>query len=269
MNVWEAILLGIVQGATEFLPISSDGHLVLVPALLGLPQPTLNVISIAHQGTLLAILIYFWKDIWAILGAILEDLRKWQLGSSDESRLGWYILLGSLPVMLLGLALKDFFGQQFEQPLLAAGLLLLNAGILITGEQLLKGDKPLSQMGKRDAFLIGVAQVFALLPGISRSGSTITTALWRGYDRPTAARFSFLLGIPAIAGAGFLSLVELVQVPDITSQLPMLLVSFASAGIVGYSCIHFLLSWVRRHSLYGFAVYCIVFSLFYLITALF
>lgn len=268
MDFWEAILLGVVQGATEFLPISSDGHLVLVPTLLGFSEPSLTVISIAHQGTLLALLIYFWRDIWGIVSSIWRDLRKGQPWATSESRLGWYILLGSLPVVFLGLLFKDFFEQRFGEPMLAALLLLTNAGILITGEQLLKGDKALPQMDKRDALLIGCAQMFALLPGISRSGSTITTALWRGYDRPTAARFSFLLGIPAIAGAGFLSLMDLVQASDIATQLPILLASFVSAGIVGYSCIHFLLNWVRRHSLYGFAIYCIVFSLFYLIISL-
>ena len=267
MNLFEAIFLGLIQGATEFLPISSDGHLVLLPALLGLKPPDLKLISIAHQGTLLAILIYFWADIRQITSAVLDGLRQRQPLGNHESRLGWYIAVATLPAVVIGLSFKDFFEESLNHPTLAAFCLLLTAGLLVVGERLMSGRITIPQMSWADALWVGLLQPLALLPGVSRSGTTIATAVWRGLDRPAAARFSFLLGIPAILGAGLLGLIDLLQTDTLAAQAPFYLVTFLTSALVGYACIHFLLSWVRQHTFYPFAIYCAIFGFLYLMLA--
>ncbi len=263
MDLFEALLLGMIQGATEFLPISSSGHLVIVPALLGWNEPSLELIAIAHVGTLLAVLVYFREDIWAITRAVLTALGDRRPMATPEARLGWYILAGTVPAALAGLWFEDGLDAIFGAPQAAAAFLLVTAALLLLAERALNERLTLADMGWVDAILIGLAQMLALLPGISRSGSTIAAGIVRGLDRATAARYSFLLGIPAIAGAGLLSVVELAQSPANAGQVPGLLVSFAAAAVVGYLCIHFLLGWLRRRRLLPFAVYCVALSLLY------
>ena len=264
MSLLEAILIGIIQGATEFLPISSDGHLVLIPAVFGLSQPDLVMIGLVHAGTLLAILTYFARDLWTIGRAWLAGLRRRDPLGNADARLGWYMLLGSVPAGVVGLLLKDFFERQFQSPTVAAVGLLVTAAVLVIGERLLRGTKPLERLTAVDALIVGLVQVTALLPGVSRSGTTIAAGLWRGLDRPTAARFSFLVGLPAIAGAGLLSILDIFSA---RGSLPMghYAAAFVAAALVGYLCIAFLLSWVKGHSLYIFAVYCALFGTLYLL----
>jgi undecaprenyl-diphosphatase len=268
MNIIEAILLGVIQGATEFLPISSDGHLVLVPSLLQTAEPDLNIVAIAHAGTLLAVLIYFWRDIVTIATAVIRGVLRRQPLVEPASRLGWFILLGSLPAALIGIAFKDVFERIFSEPVIAAVLLFVTAAFLIAGERLLSGRKEIGAITWADALIIGSLQVLAILPGLSRSGSTIAGGLWRGLDRAAATRFSFLLGIPAITGASLLSLLDVVQSGAFAEQAGLLLVTVITSGVVGYACIRFLLGWVRGHTLYGFAIYCIAFGSLYLIVTL-
>jgi undecaprenyl-diphosphatase len=256
MTVIEAIILGIIQGATEFLPISSSGHLVLIPAIFGMTQPSLNIIAVAHLGSLLAVLIYFRSDLWAILVAVFEGLKARAPMGTTDSRLGWYIVAGSIPAATAGLLFADFFDQVFHTPSAAAFFLLVTALLLVMGERLLTGDKSLAKMTWFDAIAIGLFQMLALFPGISRSGSTITGGLWRGLDRETAARYSFILGVPAIMGAGLLSVIDLQHSGALISEWGILLAAFLSAAVVGYACIYFLLAWLRSHSLYIFAAYC-------------
>ncbi len=267
MSLLEAIIIGIIQGATEFLPISSDGHLVLIPAIFGLSQPDLVLIGLVHAGTLVAILSYFARDLWAIGRAWLSGLARREPMSDPNSRLGWFMLLGSVPAGIVGLALKDFFERQFQSPTMAAIGLLVTAAFLVAGERLLRGTKTLDRLTAVDTLIIGAFQVLALLPGVSRSGTTIAAGLWRGLDRPTAARFSFLVGLPAIAGAGLLSILDIFGAHG---SLPNghYLAAFIAAAVVGYLCIAFLLAWVKRHSLYPFAIYCAVVGLLYLLFAL-
>lgn len=267
MTILEAIILGIVQGATEFLPISSSGHLVLVPFLFDIPSPNLALISIEHEGTLLAVLIYFRHDLWEIMKGVWAGLRQRQPLATTEARLGWYIVVGSIPAAAAGLLLGDFFEGVFSQPVFAASFLLVTAALLIFGERMLVGTKEIAQMSWLDAIIIGVFEMLALFPGISRSGSTIVAGLWRGLDRTAAARYSFLLGVPAILGAGLLSVVDIVRIGDY-SQWPIFVASFAAAAVSGYACIHFLLSWLRRRSLYIFSVYCAALGLISLLIAL-
>lgn len=267
MTLLEAIILGVVQGATEFLPISSSGHTLLVPSLLGMSDPGLSLIAIAHQGTLLAVVVYFWRDLWAIFTGVLEGLRTGQPLAGDDSRLGWYIVAGSIPAAVAGLTLEDFFESVFGEPTFAAFFLLVTAGLLVVGERLHSGHKELAKMRAADAIIVGLFQMLALLPGISRSGSTITGGLWRGLDRATSARFSFLLGVPAILGAGLLALLDIVEAGNVAAQAPVYGATFVAAAVTGYACIHFLLTWLREHTLYAFAAYCTGFGLLYLALA--
>ena len=267
MSIIEAIILGIIQGATEFLPISSSGHLVLLPEIFGLQTADLTMVGIVHLGTLVAVLIYFWKDILAIITAVWQGIQNRDLMGTTDARLGWLIAIGSIPAVVLGVGLEDFFARVFTAPTIAAFFLLVTAGLLVAGEKMLSGNKEVGQMRGKDAIIVGLFQSFALFPGISRSGSTIVGGLFRGLDRPTATRFSFLLGIPVILGAGLLSVLDIVTAPEAT-QLPIIyLTAFLTAAIVGYGCIYFLLRWVRNHSLYIFAVYCALLGSGYLIYA--
>ncbi len=266
MSLLEAILIGIIQGATEFLPISSDGHLVLIPAVFGLDQPDLVLIGLVHAGTLLAIVTYFARDLWNVGRAWLAGIANRNPLSTADSRLGWHMLIGSTPAAIIGLTLKDFFEQQFQSPTVAAIGLLVTATFLVVGERLLRGTKTIDRLTSLDALFIGTLQALALLPGVSRSGTTIAAGLWRGLDRPAAARFSFLVGLPAIAGAGLLSFIDIFSAQG---SLPAThyVVAFVAAALTGYLCITFLLAWVKRHSLYLFAVYCAIAGSLYLILA--
>lgn len=266
MSLLEAILIGIIQGATEFLPISSDGHLVLVPAVFGLTQPDLVLIGLVHAGTLLAILSYFWRDLIAIARAVFAGLAQRQPLATADARLGYFMVLGSIPAGIVGLLAMDFFEEQFGSPTVAAVGLLVTAAFLVVGERLNRGTKTLDRLTWLDTLIIGSFQVLALLPGVSRSGTTIAAGLGRGLDRPTAARFSFLVGLPAIAGAGLLAILDIFSAQG---SLPLghYAAAFVAAAVVGYGCIAFLLNWVKRHTLYPFAVYCAVAGLLYLILA--
>lgn len=266
MSLLEAILIGIIQGATEFLPISSDGHLVLIPSILGLQQPDLVLIGLVHAGTLLAILSYFWRDIVAIIRAVLAGLARRDPFGTADARLGYLMVLGSVPAAIVGLLAMDFFERQFNSPVVAAVGLLVTAAFLVVGERLNRGTKTLDRLSWVDTLIIGSFQVLALLPGVSRSGTTIAAGLGRGLDRPTAARFSFLVGLPAIAGAGLLAILDIF---DAQGSLPLshYAAAFVTAAVVGYLCIAFLLNWVKRHTLYAFAVYCAAFGLLYLLFA--
>lgn len=268
MTLWEIILLGILQGATEFLPISSSGHLVLVPAILKWPAPSLSLVAIVHQGTLVAVLIYFFQDLWGIVKGVFAGLKQRQPLATAESRLGWFIVLGSIPAAIAGLTLESFFEEAFGAPLVAASFLLVTAVLLVVGEKLLSGKKLLENITLPDALVVGLFQMMALFPGVSRSGSTITAGLMRGLDRATAARFSFLLGVPAILGAGLLSGLDIIRADDLAAQLPTMAAGFLAAAVSGYLCIHFLLNWLKSHSLYLFAAYCALFGGIYLLTAL-
>ncbi|RMG94175.1 MAG: undecaprenyl-diphosphatase UppP [Chloroflexi bacterium] len=265
MSIIEAIILGVVQGATEFLPVSSSGHLVLVPALLRMSPPELSLVAMVHEGTLLAVLVYFRRDLCQIMKGVWQGLVQKRPFATTDSRLGWFIVLGSIPVAVVGLLWEDLFDRVFGTPPVAALFLLGTAVLLIVGEKLVSGNRPLSTMRWSDALAIGLFQVLALFPGISRSGTTITAGLWRGLDRETAARFSFLLGIPAILGAGALSLADLLQTGLAEGEWTVYLVAFLTAAITGYACIHFLLNWLKRRSLFLFAAYCVLFSLFFLV----
>jgi len=266
MNIIQAIILGLIQGATEFIPVSSSGHLVLVPWLLGWDSPGLVFDTVVHWGTLVAVLVYFWRDWWALITAWLRGLFRWDW-SDANARLMWLLILGSIPAALIGFLLEDFFESLFGKPAWVSFFLLVTAGLLVLSERLGQRTRDLEDLGWLDALFIGLAQAAAIAPGISRSGATISAGLLRNVQRPDAARFSFLLATPIIFGAGLFKLLDLFSAPDPLSQAPMLIAGFLTAAICGYLCIWILLRYLQRGKLYPFAIYCAGMGVFCLIVA--
>ncbi len=263
MNIFEAIFLGIVQGLTEFLPISSTGHLTLTGKLMGLissehPEHWTAFIAVIQLGTLLAVLIYFWRDIVLIIKDFFADNlfdRKKFSEQSFNSKLGWYILIGTLPVVIVGLGFKDIIeGTLTKNLYVVAGSLIALGLILASAEMLGKFTKGMKGLTWLSALLIGIAQCFALIPGSSRSGTTITMALFLGYKRETAARFSFLLSIPAVLGSGLLEFYESLKFIDYSASVN-LIVATAAAAVSGYLTIGFLLRFLRTNTTYVFVFY--------------
>ncbi len=255
MSLWQAILLGILQGMTEFLPVSSSGHLVIVPHLLGWPDPGLTLNTILHLGTLVAIVAYFWSDLWRLAKAALRSLRL-RLLDDPDARLAWAIVVATLPGAVIGYLLEDRFEQLFGMPKAAAGFLLVTAALLLISEYFGKREMPLTVLSWWHALLIGLAQAVAIVPGLSRSGATIATGLLLGYRREEAARFSFLLAVPIILGSGLYQLLKVFQAGLEVAHFQVLGVGFLAAAMTGYLAIAGLLVLVRRRSLWIFAVYC-------------
>ena len=245
MKLLEALLLGIVQGATEFLPISSSGHLVLVPWLLGRPKPGLAFSALLHWGTVLAVMIVFHRDLYRLLVAGLTSLRTRSL-EDPQARVAWWIVLGTIPAAIVGYLLQDFFETLFSKPIIVAIFLLITSIVLWTSERIGAQNRTAEGMSWLDALLVGLAQAAAIAPGISRSGVTISAGLFLGVKRASAARFSFLLMVPATLGAGILSLIELVSEGVLVSDLPQLAIGFAAAAISGYLAIRWLLVYLTR-----------------------
>jgi undecaprenyl-diphosphatase len=274
MNLFKAVFLGVLQGATEFLPVSSSGHLVLVPWLLGWAPSGLAFDAVVHWGTALAVVIYFWRDWVTLAEATVRflmqafNLRERQPQVAEDARLVGLIIVGTIPGALLGYLLEDFFEQMFARPAAAAGFLLVTAALLIASERLGRRERELEGLRWLDGLIIGLAQAMAIFPGISRSGATIAAGLVQGLKREPAARFSFLLSTPIIFGAGLLKVVDLAQMGGLAAQIPTLIAGFVAAVIVGLGCIHFLLSYVQRHRLYIFAAYCAIAGITGLLVAL-
>lgn len=266
INIIQAIILGFIQGATEFIPVSSSGHLVVVPWFFGWEKPSLLFDTMLHWGTLLAIFVVFWRDFVAMIRAWFLSLARRSLADPD-ARTAWFIIVGTLPAVVAALLFEDALEALFLNPQAVGFFLIVTAALLFFSEQLTKryaGDgRPLDRMNWIDAIVIGVAQAFALFPGISRSGSTIAAALARGIKREQAARFSFLLGTPAFFGAGLLQVVKVMgeDVNLLVGNLAPILVGFVVAAITGVVVIRFLLRYLRDHTLYVFSVYCLVLGL--------
>ncbi len=268
MNLFQAFILGLVQGATEYIPVSSSAHLMIVPWLLGWPDPSFEFEVLVQWGTLVGVFVFFWPEIWAIVKGVLLGLRQGHPLATFEAKLGWLIVLATIPAVVLGLLLKDFFEAAFAAPVFAGGLLILTALLLVVAERFGARNRELESLTWLDAVIVGCWQAAALFPGISRSGATISGAVLRGYSRPDAARFSFLMSIPALLGAGVMALNDLLASGALAEQLPAISVGFVAAAVSGYLCIRWLLHYLQRHSFYIFAAYCAVFSLLTLLVAL-
>src|SRR6476646_10600008 len=206
MSTLEAIVLGLVQGLTEFLPISSSGHLRIVPALLGWPDPGAGFTAVIQLGTMAAVLIYFRADLWRIAVAWLRELRVPIRQSSQDAKLGWFIVLGTIPIVIFGFIFKDQIESGARNLYLIGSALILFSFVMLLAERVGTHRRPLEEIDRRDGFFIGCAQALALVPGVSRSGATISAGLFRDFDRVAAARYSFLLSVPAVVLSGLFEL---------------------------------------------------------------
>ena len=255
MTDWfQAIFLGILQGLTEFLPISSSAHLRIVPDLLGWKDPGASFTAVIQIGTEVAVLLYFRNDIWRIARTWTRALFQSQYRGELDARMGWYVIVGSIPIGILGVLFKDDIKTGARNLWLIGSMLVFFGLVLYAAERISTYERPLGKLTMRDAVLCGLAQAFALIPGVSRSGATISMGLTLGQKREVATRFAFLLAIPAVVAAG------LYQIPDVLdgdspySNGQTVLATVISFG-VGYAAIAWLLKYVATHSYTPFVIY--------------
>lgn len=268
MTAFQAFILGIVQGITEFLPVSSSGHLVLTPYILNwhIPEEQVFVFDVLVQiGTLAAVIVYFWGDLWAILRVTATTFWKPDAFRQEEVRLGAYLILATIPAVLFGLVFKDAVEAAFSSPSFTLIALVFTAVLLVIAERVGKRSRSMAEIGGWDALLIGLFQVLALFPGVSRSGATITGGMVRNLDRQPAARFSFLMAVPVMLGAGGVALLDLLDVPDLGSFLLPMGIGFITAGVVGYLSIHWLLRYLTQNPLTYFSIYLVAISILTLV----
>ena len=258
MTILQSLLLGVVQGLTEFIPVSSTAHLLIGQRLLGIGanEAVFAFLVLVQLGTLAALIVYFWKDLWAIARAF--PARPF---STPKNRLGWFILIATLPALLAGLLLKPLVQSLFRVPLIEAAIRLATAAVLMAlAERFGRRTRRLETMTGFDAVVVGLMQVIAVFPGASRSGTTISGGLFRGFDRAAAARFAFLMAVPVMLAAGAYEALEVVKMPGLSSFLPVLAAGFLAAAVFGWLAVKWLLRYLGRHSLAVFAVYCAVLS---------
>ncbi len=260
LSIMKAAILGALQGATEFLPVSSSGHLVIAQSLLGIKLEGGGLLAFdvcLHFGTLIAVLIVFWRDIAGILASFFGRRLSSDVSpvtTKEYRKLGYFIILATIPAVIIGLSFEDFFEEMVSRPMPAAFMLLVTGTILWLTRFTSERREGLPGLSWWRVLLVGFAQAFAIIPGISRSGTTISTSLYLGIDRRTAARFSFLLAIPVIAGATILKLDDLSLLAN--DLLSATIVGTVVSAIVGFICIKWLLAIIRRGHLSAFAYYC-------------
>jgi len=268
MNIFQALILGIVQGLTEFIPISSSAHLIIVPWLFGWDDPGLAFDVALHLGTLLALLIFFASDWVRLIRAGIVSIVERKVGDDIDRKLAWLLVIGCIPGGIVGVLAESKIEALFHQPngahstgamiAMAVIIALLGAALFVV-ERIAKHVRELKLISLKDAIVIGLAQALAIFPGVSRSGATITAGLAMGLTRESAARFSFLLSAPIIAGAGAKSMLEVVDNlrihPEASSELPFFAIGFVAAAISGYLCIRFLLQFLQKNSTNIFVYY--------------
>jgi undecaprenyl-diphosphatase len=259
VSLLEAIVLGITQGLTEFLPISSTAHLRIIPAFAGWEDPGAAFTAVTQLGTMAAVLLYFRHDLLRIARAWLRSVRDREARRELDARLGWYILLGTIPIGIFGVLFKDQI-ETGARDLYLIGVTLIVLGlVLLVADRVGKRDRSIEQIRTRDGFAMGMAQALALIPGVSRSGATITAGLFLGLDRTAAARFSFLLSIPAVVLSGLLELGSIVSGEEGQhTGAAELIVATVLAFVSGYASIAFLLRWLTSHSMDIFVIYRVV-----------
>lgn len=252
-----AIILGIIQGLTEFIPVSSSGHLIAVPALLGWDYQGKSFDAAVHLGTLAALLIYYRRDwVRIISGFLTHIIKKTPYRKEDEAggRLLVPLLIACIPAAVVGVLWEDYIEETLSQWQFVAGALVVFGLLMYIADRTSKRNRDISQMGYKDYLVIGFAQAIALLPGVSRSGITMTAGLFRGMDRGSAARFSFLLSTPVVFGAGVFALRKMLS-DGAPSDVGAFLWGFAGALVAGYAAIHFLITYLQKRSLTVFVVY--------------
>jgi undecaprenyl-diphosphatase len=259
VSTLHAIVLGVVQGLTEFVPVSSTAHLRIVPAFLGWGDPGSAFTAVVQLGTMVAVLIFFRADLWRIARAWLEALRDRSRQGELDVRMGWYIILGTIPISIFGLAFKNPIETGGRSLYLIGAALIVLGFVLLWAERRSTRDRELGDIRRRDGVLIGIAQALALVPGVSRSGATISAGLFLGFDRESAARYSFLLSIPAVLLSGLFEFAEVLtgHTKNHTS-VGSLAVATVLAFFVGYASIAFLLRYLTTHSTRVFVAYRVV-----------
>jgi undecaprenyl-diphosphatase len=255
--VWDllkAVVLGTLQGLTEFLPISSSAHLRIFPELWGWGDPGAAFTAVIQIGTELAVLIFFRKDIWRIGSAWFRSLYRPEFRGHIDSRMGWFIIIGSMPIVVLGVLLKDVIEQDFRNLWIIGTTLIVLGIVLGIADRVSSNRKQIRDLSLRDAVLMGVAQACALVPGVSRSGATISMGRFLGYEREAATRYAFLLAIPAVVGAGLFELKEIPHGDNAYGWGPTI-VATVVAFVVGYAAIAWLLRYVSTRSYLPFVIY--------------
>jgi undecaprenyl-diphosphatase len=260
----EALILGIVQGLTEFLPISSTGHLILAEELLGIPEGKFGLPFDAaiHLGTLAAVLVYFRDTVTRIIAAWFVSLPGFRWNMTPQSKLAWLLLLGTVPAVIAGIFIEGLAEDELRDPALVAVMMILFCIPMLAAERWGRGNREVDDMTPKDSLLVGVAQSVALIPGVSRSGITISTGMLAGLRREEAASFAFLLSAPVIAGAGGKQILDAIRDgSSAAGGLDVYLVGLVSAGIVGYVAIAFLLRYLRTNTLIPFVIYRVALGL--------
>lgn len=258
ITAWQALILGVVQGLTEFIPVSSSGHLVLIPKLFGWGDPGLAFEVALHIGTLLAVLVYFWRDWAAVITGFFSSLRARPSRWSARQRLSWLLILATIPAAIAGALLSDYF-EHHLRGLGSVGLfLLVGAALMAAAEAFGRGRLGFTEIRARDAGAMGILQAAALIPSLSRSGATMSAGMLSGLDREASARFSFMMLAPVTAGAGLLELVKVSKDGLEGVTVGAVAVGFVTAAIVGFLTIKYLLSYLRRGTLMPFVIYSLV-----------
>jgi undecaprenyl-diphosphatase len=258
VSIWEAIVLGVVEGLTEFLPVSSTGHLTIAEKVLGLPIDDDSITAftaVIQIGAIAAVVVYFWRDITRIAAAWFRGLIKPEHRGELDHRMGWYVIVGSLPIVIIGFLARDLISGPLRNLWWVAGALIGWSAVMVLAERLGSQQRPLARITFTDALVMGLVQSFALIPGISRSGATISAGLLRGLDRVAATRIAFLLGIPALVGAG---LYELKDALNGGVGLVPTLIGTVISFVVAYASVAWLMRFVQKHSIEVFAVYRVV-----------
>jgi undecaprenyl-diphosphatase len=255
MTIWDSIILGIVEGLTEFLPVSSTGHLTIVSKMLGLKidDPSITGFTAVIQvGAIAAVVLYFWKDIQRIAVAWVRGLAKPEHRGEFDHRMGWYVIVGSVPIVIVGFLARDLISGPLRSLWWVAAALIGWSVVMVAAERLSSKERPLTRITLTDAVVMGVVQCLALIPGVSRSGATISAGLLRGLDRVAATRIAFLLGIPALVGAGVYELKDALN-GDVGAV--QLIVGTVVSFVVAYASIAWLLRFVAKHTIEVFAFY--------------
>lgn len=269
MHILEPIILGIVQGLAEFIPVSSSAHLVILPWLFGWTDPVVSSLSFdvaLHLGTLLAVLVFFASDWWRLIKAWFRSIFERKIGDDQDRRMAWFLILGTVPGALAGALLESRINAAYHSApisrtamIVMAAALAVMGGLLWLADSLARHARPFGKVGLKDAIAIGCAQALAIIPGFSRSGSTMTAGLALGLERDAAAKFSFLLSAPIIAGAGLMNALDLadgIKAGTVAAgELAVFPIGFVAAAVSGFLCIKFLMRFLSKHSTKVFAWY--------------
>lgn len=256
MTLFQSFLLGIIQGLTEFIPISSTGHLLIAQRLLGIPasDEVFSFLVIVQLGTLVSLFAFYWKELISIAKAVLMFRNP-----TPERDLGFHIIIATIPALIVGFLFNNLVERLFQDPFLQASIRLFTAAILMSfAERFSTRTRQLDSMRWYDAIFVGLMQILAVFPGASRSGTTISGGMLLGLDRPSAARFAFLMAIPIMLAAGGYETLDVIQMDNTRELLPVFAVGFITAAVVGWFSIKWLIDYISRRSLYVFAIYCAI-----------